>query len=227
MIEGAVEIGVGGERVVLMPQRAVYLAARRVLLVADLHLGKADAARAEGAPVSARVVSAMQEKHLARLREAVVVSGAERVIVLGDLLHAPVGLSDAMVEGVRRWRGAVAAEIDVVPGNHDRKLERVAAGWGMNVLEPRVRIGAFELVHDPAEMSGEAFAWCGHLHPAVRLSGGGDALRLPAFHVKERVGVLPAFTTMAAGKAMRVESGDRVYAIAESRVIAMPMGVSV
>lgn len=219
MIAGAIEVEVAGEAAVLLAQRGVYLPARRVLLVADLHLGKVDAARAEGSPLSGVVAAAMREKHLERLGSAIEACGAERVIVLGDLLHAPVGLSPALVEGVAAWRKTVGAAIDVVPGNHDRRLERVADGWGMGVLEPRVRLGGFELVHDPAMATGDAYAWCGHLHPAVQLASGGDALRLPAFHLKQYMGVLPAFTTMAAGKQMRVDDGDRVFAAANDRVV--------
>ena len=76
MIAGAVEIEVMGERVALVAQRGVLVWRERTLLVADVHLGKVDAARAEGAPVSARVTAAVLERELARLAEAVRVSGA-------------------------------------------------------------------------------------------------------------------------------------------------------
>lgn len=220
-MRGAVEIEVAGERVWLMPQRGVYWPARRMLLVADLHLGKADAARAEGAPLGGRVLGDMLERQLCTLSAAIEASGAERVIVLGDLLHSPIGLTTAMVEAVANWRETVAATIDVVPGNHDRRLGKVAPVWGMGVLEPRVSVGAFELVHDPEHASGTSFAWCGHLHPAVELARGGDAMKLPAFHLKDGLGVLPAFTSMARGKQLWVEAGDRVFAVAGAEVVEM------
>jgi len=222
VIAGGVEIEVGGERVVLMPQRAVYVARERTLLVADVHLGKVDAARAEGAPVSGGVTAAVLEDELVRLAEAVRVSGAARVIVLGDLLHAPAGMSKGMVEGVERWRAGLEVEIAVVTGNHDRKIEKVAGAWRMELLGERAKLAGFELVHDPAEMSGEGFAWCGHLHPAVRLAAGGDAMRLPAFWVRREVGILPAFTRVAAGKMPEWKSGDRVFAVAGDEVVEMP-----
>lgn len=203
-----------------MPQRAVYWPGRSTLLIADVHLGKADAARAVGAPVSERVLAAMLRKQLEPLSGAIRASGCERVLILGDLLHAPIGITESLLAAVAEWRTTISARIQVVPGNHDRKLARAAERWGMDVLDVHVTEGPFHFTHIPCEPCAPAsFVWCGHLHPAISLARGGDALHLPAFHLSGRVGVLPAFTPYARGKQLRVAREDQLFAIADGRVI--------
>ena len=61
----------------------------------------------------------------------------------------------------------------------------------------------------------------GHLHPTVVLRHRGDRLRLPCFHFGARVGTLPAFSTFTNGVVVQPERGDRVYVIAQQRVLAV------
>ncbi len=87
-IDGGLAIEVAGERVILLAHRAAFWVAARTLLVADLHLDKCEAMRVSGMPVPRGVV----EEQVGRLDEAVRVTGARRVLILGDLLHAPGGV---------------------------------------------------------------------------------------------------------------------------------------
>ncbi len=52
-IAGSMRISFAGERLVLLPDRAIYWEKRATLLVADVHLGKGAAFRAMGVPVPA------------------------------------------------------------------------------------------------------------------------------------------------------------------------------
>ncbi len=76
---------------VLLPQRAVFDPAERTLFVADVHFGKAAAFRALGAPVPKGTTA----DNLARLTALMEATGAARLVVLGDLLHARAGLPPA------------------------------------------------------------------------------------------------------------------------------------
>ena len=51
MADGALEIEVAGERLLMLPQRALYWPARQMLAIADIHFGKAASFRAGGIPV--------------------------------------------------------------------------------------------------------------------------------------------------------------------------------
>jgi metallophosphoesterase superfamily enzyme len=62
----------------------------------------------------------------------------------------------------------------------------------------------------------------GHLHPAAVLDGAGrQALKLPCFWFGRRVGVLPAFGDFTGCAAIRAVAGDRVFVVAENRVLAV------
>jgi DNA ligase-associated metallophosphoesterase len=202
--------------VILMPERAVYWPARRTLLVADLHLGKPQTFRAAGIPVP----DSVQDEQLARLSLAITRTQCRRVMILGDLLHASPGLTPDMIQRVARWRRGHTCTVVLVPGNHDRSAARVAEAWDLEVLAPTVPEPPFAFTHEPREHDG-LFTWCGHLHPALRLTSSADAVKLPCFWVRGRLGVLPAFGRFAAGASIAREPGDRVFAIAEGDVLAL------
>ena len=225
-VAGAITIELAGETATLLPQRALFWAAESTLFVADLHLGKDGCFRAAGAPVPAGVL----DETLTRLDTVVEATGAERVVVLGDLTHAPIGLTDDMVDEVAAWRRRSAFDFALVDGNHDRKLRAsgladLARAWSMNLIDPGSRFGPFVLQHEP-DIVDEAHALAGHLHPAVIVRGGGDAVKTPAFHVLNGPGdagvtILPAFSSFVAGVPVRPEPDDGVWAVTPERVIEL------
>lgn len=206
-----------GAEVFLLPERAVFWPAARTLLVADPHWGKCETFRAAGAPLPQGLLQA----DLTRLSGALRATEAERLIVLGDLLHAAQGITDWLVDEVRDWRARHAAiEFVVVPGNHDRRIASLAEPWGLILTPPAFAEGPFLFTHDPAvaEPGPARYAWAGHIHPMATLRGRGDWLRLPAFHLTPAVGVLPAFSAFTDGVSIQPEPGDALMAIAPDGV---------
>jgi len=199
-----------------MPQRCVYWRDRNSLIAADLHLGKSEAMGVAGVPIPAGI----SERQLERLSSAIEATGASRVIVVGDLLHAPAGLTEGLIETVGEWRRRCPVEFVVVPGNHDRRLGDLADLWRLTVTGMELADGPFVFRHEPIGMPrGAGFWWFGHLHPAVHLRAGGDRLKLPCFHVGAGRAVLPAFSPFTAGGSLPRVAGDRVFAAAGDRVI--------
>ena len=199
----------------LLPGRAAYLPARRTLLVADLHLGKAATFRHAGLPVP----EGSSAGDLARLAGLVAAARPERVIVLGDLFHAASGCTPAVLEEWRRVRGGLAAEILLVPGNHDRRL-RLPADLGLTITGgPLVEEGlAFH--HEPPNGSPEALAFCGHLHPRLAIRApSGDRCTERCFVAREGLLVLPAFASFAGASVVRSEPGVRLWAAGNEAVI--------
>ncbi|MDX2147621.1 MAG: ligase-associated DNA damage response endonuclease PdeM [Planctomycetota bacterium] len=229
--EGApsgVSISFGGEAFVLLASRAAYWTEARTLLVADLHLGKGEALRAGGAPMPGSVLRGDVQEQLNRLEDAINRCGARRVMVLGDLLHAPEGLDEAMVAQVERrfvaWR-TVGVCVCIVPGNHDRKLDRVSGRWCVQTLAPEYHERGLTFQHAPPTKA-QRPTWCGHVHPVVRIRGGGDSLKLPCFAFQggrsqggAGVAILPAFTGFSSGAALDPRTLDAAYAIAGERVL--------
>jgi uncharacterized protein len=206
-----------GHEVILLPERAVYWPARRTLMVADLHLGKSQTFWAAGAPVPDGVLDA----DLARLDHLLRRTEATRLIVLGDLLHAPVGVTPILIDRVAAWRNrppAAAAELIVVPGNHDRAIEEVAAPWRLSLADPPFDDAPFAFRHEPLATPG-AYTWAGHIHPQVLLASARDSVRLPCFWLGPQVGVLPSFSAFTRGQTIRPADGDAVYTVADGHVV--------
>src|SRR5512140_483642 len=84
---GALEVVLCNERVQLLAQRALFWPRERALFVADVHLGKAASFRAGGVPVPRGSTAS----DLERLSVLVARTGAQRLAVLGDFLHAAAG----------------------------------------------------------------------------------------------------------------------------------------
>lgn len=82
-----------GERVELLAERALHWPRARTLFVADVHLGKTAAFRAGGVPLPGGTTAA----DLARLSAVLAATCAERLVVLGDLLHAAAGRTPSSI----------------------------------------------------------------------------------------------------------------------------------
>jgi DNA ligase-associated metallophosphoesterase len=214
-------IDVAGERVVLLADRAVSWPAGGALLVADLHWGKSSTFRAFGVPVAFDELAA----DLDRLRALIRSTHARCVIALGDLVHAREGLTPDVVEAVTVWRRSCPVPFVLVRGNHDRHVPDLPAAWGIEDVPERLDDGPFAFVHDPAHAPPGRYTWAGHVHPAVRIGHGPGSVRVPAWHIGPRVGVVPAFSSFAGGVAMRRAVGDRVFGAVPGGVIEVPAKV--
>ncbi len=214
------EVEIGGATLRLLPERAAFHAAEHVLLVADVHLGKAHSFRRLGVPVPEGTTAGT----LARLTRAIEATGARHVVVLGDLLHAALATAssrgDATRQAVATWRRAHAAvRLTLVRGNHDAKAGDPPADWGVDVVEEPWPLGPYALRHEPRADESGRYVLAGHLHPALHLAGRGPGrVRLPCFHFGAAVGVLPAFGEFTGGVGVRAAPGDRLFAIAEDEV---------
>lgn len=207
-----------GEDVELHAERALFWPRRRTLIVADVHLGKDAVFRRAGLPIPAGNVAT----DLARLEALVDRFAAERLLVLGDLLHAPLHAhDDSWIRQVSAFRARHAAlAFEVVRGNHDREPERVPAQWGLRWLDDGTVEDAFVFMHDARE-DPRGYALGGHLHPVMRLNSATDSLRLPVFWLRAGCGVLPSFGGFTGGYPIspRVGRGERVYGVTPEGVI--------
>ena len=207
----------------LMPGRAVWSARERTLFVADLHLGKAAAFRAAGAPAP----FGSSEETLRRLGALADGLAAERLIVLGDFVHALSSLTDGLSRSLREWRRArQALDCAVVIGNHDRRAAKLYAGCGFSALEEPALCGAIACRHHPLDRDASGpgpVTLAGHLHPVARISGRGrDSLRLPCFVVDGRQIILPSFGEFTGGSLVRPVNGERIVLVAPDRLVELP-----
>jgi DNA ligase-associated metallophosphoesterase len=213
------EIELAGQRLTLLAQRAACLPDQRCLLVADAHIGKAASFRRLGVPVPGGTTA----QTLQRLSEAIAVSGARRVVFLGDLLHSAHAHAPATLQALARWRRQHAAlELLLVRGNHDQHAGDPPAALGIQAVDEPLRMGALALCHHPRPRDG-AYVLAGHLHPCVVLGGRAhQRLRLPCFHFGEAVGVLPAFGAFTGMHAVRPQPGEHVFVVGDEAVLPLP-----
>lgn len=212
------DIDVAGARLRLLAQRAALLIEAGALLVADAHVGKAASFRALGVPVPRGTTGAT----LQRLSESIALTGARRVIFLGDLLHSAAGRAGATLAALAEWRERHADVVmQLVRGNHDRRAGDPPLSLGIEVVDEPLREHGLALCHHPNALPHD-YVLAGHLHPCVVVGArAGERLRLPCFHFGAQVGVLPAFGDFTGMHEMRALPGERVFVIADAQVRAL------
>ena len=203
-----------GERLLLRADHSVYWPAARTLLVADTHFGKAGVFRQQGLGVPRGTTDA----DLNRLGAALTETGAARLIVLGDFVHAPPSADAPWLARFAAWRERFAAvEMIVTRGNHDR-ADRLPIDCDIGWHAGSLLEAPFVLRHEPAaDARGPVLA--GHVHPVVRLGDGSERLRVPVFWRHADGLMLPAFCSFAGGGRVSPCAGDRVFVVGEGEVV--------
>ncbi|GAA4321474.1 ligase-associated DNA damage response endonuclease PdeM [Pigmentiphaga soli] len=206
-----------GERLWLLPELAAWWPARRLLLVADVHAGKAASYRMLGQPVP----HGTTRDNLQRLDALLARFAPAGLILLGDFLHGPAlrAATGPTLAALRDWRaGHAGLAVTLVRGNHDRRLADLAARIGIGTVEEPLCLGGLALRHHPRPVPAHGVL-AGHSHPVHRLHGPGrDSVRLPCFVVDEAVLTLPAFGAFTGGHDVDPAPGRRIYVAGAGRV---------
>jgi len=207
-----------GHRLDLLAERAVWDPQQRTLLVADLHLGKAEVFQAHGVALpsdgdGASFNALLELSH--RFRPA-------QVVVLGDLIHGRVGLTPELRQKLAALPELLGCPLRLIDGNHER------GSWLEGLRrEPSCALGPLWLSHGPEPRPGH-LNLCGHLHPVAVVGHGADRLRLPCF-AHRRGGdrgnhgpngeqlVLPAFGSLTGGHPYT--EADGLWLVAEGNVV--------
>lgn len=204
-----------GETLLLLADKAVYWPQQRTLLVADLHIGKAASYRALHQPVPRGTTEAT----LARLDQLLARYACNRLVVLGDFLHARTARAVGTLAALAAWRTRhCELEIVLVRGNHDRHAGDPPAELGITVHEEPWLLGPFALCHEPEPHASHAVL-AGHVHPAYVLRGRArQRLCLPCFVIGAQVAVLPAFGEFTGGWNVAPQAGTRMFLTGADRV---------
>lgn len=228
----------------LLPQKALHWPRQSAAIVADVHFGKAASFRHHGVPVPRGTTA----RDLARLSDIIEHTRCERLIVLGDLLHAKHGRDDQTMCAVAAWR-AMHASLDIllVRGNHDHSAGDPPDDWRMRCVDEPHDLDGVLLRHTPVDvrtadslaLAGRgtrasagvqrdaAFSIAGHVHPCVRLCDvvDGSSMRAPCFVVSPRAILLPAFGSFTGAHPVRPREGDRVFAVGGAEEIIEVAGM--
>ncbi len=219
-------IEVAGERLELLPSGAVYCHDHSTLFLADLHLGKETVFQRSGVPIP----SGATERTIAAWSGLIDRYRPARMIVLGDLLHARIGLTESLERSLCAMIAAWSSvRWELIEGNHDRGSLGVLQGMGFEVHRGAMRWRRFALQHDPAPLIALSAVsaheeplqiMSGHLHPSISVAlSGRDRVRLKCFWLRRDGLVLPAFGGWTGTHGIEPSGGDRVFACVESHIL--------
>jgi DNA ligase-associated metallophosphoesterase len=208
----------------LLTGRAVWRPATRTLYVADLHIGKASAFARGGIPLSDALLERATAADLSRMSLLIESYNATRLVVLGDLLHAPAGRDERTMTQLARWRAShPSVDVVLIRGNHDHAAGDPPEDAGIRCVDAPSDETGLRLVHHPLEPADGIPTLAGHIHPCVRLSSVGDAARCACFWLSHNQLVLPAFGGFTGGFSVSPKPGDRVFVEASGRVLEVPV----
>lgn len=174
-----------------MGSGALFWRDERLLVVSDLHLGKAERiARRSGQllpPYETR-------ETLQRLADAISATDPRQVICLGDSFD-DLTAADALAPEIVDWLHRLMAgrRWIWIEGNHDPgPLQFGGTHQRMFAQGPLT----FRHIALPESLRGEI---SGHYHPKARIAARGQRVTRPCFLVDERRLILPAFGTYTGG----------------------------
>ena len=198
---------------VLHPSGAIFWPSRNALLIADVHLGKVSHFRKAGVAVPPSSVFG----NFAQLEQVTEFFNPGRIIFLGDLFHSDLNSEWQLFSD---WAQSVLADVILVAGNHDVIAPYQYEEMGVPVFD-ELRLGKFLLTHKPEDHD-DLFNFCGHVHPAVRLKGGGrQYLTMPCYFHRPMQMILPAFGQFTGTYEMIPRGEDCVYAVTRDEVIVV------
>jgi DNA ligase-associated metallophosphoesterase len=198
---------VEGETVLLLAQKALYWPREKMLVVADIHFGKAASFRAQGVPVPHGTTT----QNLAALDALMAQHEVAHIMFLGDFLHARAAHAGTTVAAMLAWRlRHPALALTLVRGNHDRHAGDPAAALAIEMVDEPYSVAPFWFCHHPG-LATAGYALAGHVHPTFLLATRFDALRLPCFVVGPQRMILPSFGAFTGGFPITPEAGDAVY----------------
>jgi len=208
-------VAIGNFSFELLSQKALYWPSKKILLIADLHLGKVNHYRKAGYPVPTRA----NDENTSVLIDLLNHHKPERILFLGDLFHSHYNEEwEVLGQVIRHFR---STSFELVMGNHDIMSTLQYERHNVVVHKEELLIDDLLLTHAPSEEPVEGvYNLAGHIHPGAKLFGKGrQALLLPCFYFGKQQGILPAFGSFTGLYPVKVVKGDCVYVIADGEVI--------
>jgi DNA ligase-associated metallophosphoesterase len=211
------ELQLGKETYQLLNEKALFRANDATLIVADLHLGKAQHFRKNGIYLPQKSA----EKDYERLKKLITSFKPIRIILLGDLFHSTYNHEwDLFCEFVKGFK---KIEFVLVLGNHDILEEKQYKGICSKIVKEVLEEGDVLFSHHPLKkIAKEKINIAGHIHPGVVLYGKGKQhVKLPCFYLYGNQLILPAFGSLTGLQLIVRDKNAKVYVVAASKVMEL------
>lgn len=207
-----------GEELLMLPQKALYWPREAMLIIADIHFGKAASFRALGVPVPSGTTTA----NLLALDDLMTRHPVRHIMFLGDFLHARAAHATATLAAMQVWRERhPEVLLTLVRGNHDAHAGDPPDLLDIAIVDEPHVIGPFAFCHHP-DILVPSYVLAGHVHPVYRLRSGWESLLLPCFLVGEQRMVLPSFGAFTGGHPVALQPGERMFVSSGEAVLRIP-----
>lgn len=216
IIKSDMEISLASNTFRLLPEKALFWEEYGLMIVADLHLGKAMHFRKAGIPMPD--VSALKDYE--NLNTLTGIYKPEQLCFLGDLFHSNYNTEWRLFETFIEQNTDV--HFSLIKGNHDILKDEHYESLGIEVIDGQLALGNVILSHIPVSHPPEdCINISGHLHPGCVLRGlGRQSVKLPCFVHYRNTFLLPAFGRLT-GLQVIQQRGAVYYAIANDRIFVM------
>jgi DNA ligase-associated metallophosphoesterase len=200
----------------LLAEKAVFWKEAQMLIVADVHLGKATHFRKNG--ISLPALSGT--KDLVVLRQLIKNYGPKKIVFLGDLFHSNYNSEwQTFIEFRNEF---LNVDFILSKGNHDiLPMHRYVKNNIMvvNYLQEE----CFIFLHDRLDYNfdnlPQHFIFSGHIHPGYKLKGRAkQSLTLPCFYKNETELVLPAFGVLTGLFIIKPKKNEQVFVVGNDNV---------
>lgn len=205
-------------QVQLLAERAIFICKQKILVIADMHLGKLVHFRKKGLFVPSPPVNSDLQTLISLIKRF----DPHEVVFLGDLFHS---------ENNSEYRSFISTiqmfqdiQFTLTKGNHDIIADEIFINDNIAVVEEKKLENNIILTHQlPKHVNESSFYIVGHIHPGYRIQGRGrQSYRLPCFHQTNNVLTLPAFGTHTGLFIPDIVSTDVVYVIMNDDVVKIP-----
>lgn len=204
------------EKMCLWPHKYLTLPDKDMIVLGDVHLGKAEHFQKNGIGIP----NATTKHTLEYIDDILMHSSLNHLIILGDMFHS---LHNTAIKLYQQWLFKHNnRKITLVMGNHDILDHSVYMDLGLNVTK-MLQVGQLILTHEPLDIIPDGFRnLSAHIHPCVVMKGRGkQTLRIPCFYFGVQQGYIPAFGLFTGMHTIKPKTGDYVFGITAQQVIRL------
>lgn len=214
------KIEVCNETLTLSSEKALIWEQQKLLVLSDVHLGKAESFQAAGIPLPSG--DHLEEfKRLEKLLQSFLI---KQVYILGDLIHQKDSWSATLLKDMGAFfRKHEDTQWHLLIGNHEKGSREFLESLHLQLHEEDVELGPFVFTHGHKQGKNSLFEIRGHLHPRIYLQQGPLKLNLPCFWLEKDRLTLPSFGILTGGYKIGPKRSDRVFAVGENEVFEVPL----
>ena len=202
------KITLGHRDFLLLPQKAVYKPDEELLIIADVHLGKAKHFLKSGVNIPASA----QHKDYQNLARLFLNMQPQKVYFLGDLFHSSLNTEWMRFENIINSFSDIT--FTLIKGNHDIIDAKLFSRLNIEVVNEYLEDDGFIYSHHPLKQFSDQLVFAGHIHPSIRLSGKArQSVLLPCYYLSESNFLLPSFGGLTGSYSIRPADDDRVFVV--------------